>query len=243
MRTDSVRFAFMFLLLANICAVGQEVRSLEHFCPTVAGNGISLAGMSGIDTRALRLDLVLESVRLCPNEFILAASLYPPSDSPVSAIQGMMDVADLTAVAVARVAAAGIRIPEDQRAAAVARQLSVLLGKAQRRSPRNLIALERRDSEDLAKMAAGQTLRAGERQDILLLGIFIEWVANRAAINAAFESVPASPEWLRPFAPGIGMVGGEGGKDSTELEKAVIRWAQANGGPVDKWYRRFKIEQ
>jgi hypothetical protein len=233
----------MVLLLKGICGVAQTSPSLEPYCATVAGYGISLAEMSSTESRRLRLDLVLESVRLCPKEFIAAASLYPPADSPVSAIRGMMGSADQASVALARTAAAAIQIPEDQTAAAVAQQLALLLSESRTPSSRNLAELERRDAEDLARMAARQSARIGEQQDILLLGIFIEWIANRAAINAAFQSVPSSQEWLRPFAPGIGMVGGGGGRDFGELESAVTKRARAHDGPVDKWYRGFKIEK
>ena len=154
-----------------------------------------------------------------------------------------MDGADQSAVAAARDAAVRIQNRGDQTEAAVTKQLRGLLGPPQPTSPRNLAEMERRDSEDLAKMAAGQRLRAGEHQSILVLGIFIMWVANRAALNAAFESVPSSQEWLRPFPPGIVMVAGDSGKDFSDFERSVIRRAQANDGPVDKWYRRFKIEQ
>ena len=233
----------MVLLLWSVCAVAQEVRSLDQLCPSVAGNGISLADMSGTDTRRLRLDLVLESIRLCPKEFVAVASRFPASDSPVSAIQGLMRTADQSAVAAARVAAARIAIPERETEAAVARQLKEVLGKPEPAIPPNLAELERRDSEDLARMAAGQASRTGEHQGVLLLGIFVVWVANRTAVNAAFESVPSSQEWLRPFPPGVAMVGGDAGSDGDELEKAVIRQAQANDGPIDRWYRRFRVEQ
>lgn len=70
------------------------------------------------------------------------------------------------------------------------------------------------------------------------------WVANREALNAAFESVPSSQEWLRPFPPGIGLVGGgQIDEKAREFERSVIRRAEAHDGPVDKWYRDFKIEQ
>jgi hypothetical protein len=199
--------------------------------------------MSDIDTRRLRLDLILQSIRLCPREFILAASLYPSSDSPISVMQGMMEGADQSAVSVAREAAARIQIRDDQNVAAVAKQLGALLGRPQPGSLRSMTEVERRDADDLAKMAAGQRVRTGERQDILVLGIFIMWVANRAALNSAFESVPLSQKWLRPFPPSIVMIAGDGGQDSRDFESSVIAWAQANDGPVDKWYRRFKIEQ
>lgn len=216
---------------------------LEEYCPTLAGNGISLAGMSGSETRRLRLDLVLQSIRLCPQEFIMSASLFPPSDSPVSAIQGMMNGAGQSTIALAKEAAARIRIEEKESTAAVAKQLVGLLGSQQAASPGSLAELERQDSENLAKMAAGQRVRTGEHQSILVCGLFIMWVANRAALNGAFESFPSSQEWLRPFPPFIVVVMGDRSKDSKDFEMSVVRRAQANDGPIDQWYRGFKIEQ
>lgn len=244
MRTHLARFALLVLLLKSACAVAQERPRLEHYCSELAANGISLAEMSGTDTRRVRLDLVLQSIRLCPQEFISAASLFPPSESLLSAIRDMIAGADPSAIAVARDAAARIQPGKDPTSAAIAKQLRGLLGQPQPASLRNVVEVERRASEDLANMAAGQQVRAGERQSILVLGIFIIWVANRAALNAAFESVPSSQEWLRRFPPGIGMVGGGNiREDLREFERSVIRRAQANDGPVDKWYRGFKIEQ
>lgn len=156
----------------------------------------------------------------------------------------MMDSADRVAVQVAKDAAARIKIHGNQDERAVAKQLSLLLGRSRRASSRNLTDLDRRDSEDLAQMAAGQRLRAGERQSILLLGMFIMWVADRTALNTAFESVPSAQEWLRPFPPEIAMVGeGSSNNDTSDFEKSVVRRAEANNGPVDKWYRGFRIEK
>ena len=236
--------AVVVLLLKSMCAVAQGAPPLAHYCPEVAANGISLAEMAGSDTTRVRLDLVLQSIRLCPREFISAAKLFSPSDSLLSSIQGLMDGADPTATAIARDAAARIQTGEDPTSAPVAKQLQRLLGQPRPASSRSLAEVDRRDSEDLTKMAAGQQLRAGERQSILVLGIFIMWVANRTTLNAAFESAPSSQEWLRRFPPGIGMVGGGTiSEELREFERSVIRRARANDGPIDKWYREFKIEQ
>lgn len=245
MRIYSGRIASLVLLLEGACAVAQESPRLEHYCRELAADGISLAEMPGSETRGVRVDLVLQTIRLCPQEFISAASLFPTSDSPLSAIRDMVGAADPSAIAVSRDAVTRIRTADDDpNSTTVRKQLLELLRQPQSASVRDVVEVERRDSEDLANMAARQRVRTGERQSILVQGIFIMLVANRVALNAAFESVPSSQDWLRRFPPGIGMVGGgKIGEDVREFERSVIRRAQAYDGPIDKWYRGFKIEQ
>jgi hypothetical protein len=231
------------LLLQSGPLAAQEALPVERFCVIVGGHGIGLAEMSGAETRRLRLDLVLQSIRLCPEEFMSVASLYPPSESPISAIRNMLDTTDQPAVALARDAAARIEASAGRIEPSVAKEFAALFGQPQTANPRDLGEVDRRDSEDLARLAAVERKRTGEHQDVLLLGTFIMWIANRTTLNAAFESLPSSQDWLRPFPPSIVMVGAAGNGNSSDLVRAVVMRAEANDGPVDKWFRRFKIEQ
>jgi hypothetical protein len=235
--------AWSMLLLQSAPLAAQEVPSLQRFCAEIGGRGIGLAELSGADTRRLRLDLVLESIRLCPEEFMSVANLFPPPQSPISAIRQMLDSTDQPAVALARDAAGRIQTSARRAEISVARELAAVLGQPQTANPRDLAEVDRRDSEDLARLAAAEQNRAGEHQHVLLDGIFIMWIANRSALNAAFESLPSSQDWLRPFPPSIVMVGGVTKGDFSDLERAVVSRAEASDGPVDKWFRRFTIEQ
>jgi hypothetical protein len=155
----------------------------------------------------------------------------------------MLGTTDQLAVALARDAAAKIQTSSGRTETSVAKELAGVLGQPQTANPRDLDEVDRRDSEDLARLAGAERKRTGEHQDVLLLGTFIMWIANRAMLNAAFESLPSSQDWLRPFPPGIGIVGGVGKGNFDDLARAVVRRAEANDGPVDKWFRRFRIEQ
>ncbi|MGC4052585.1 MAG: hypothetical protein QM757_24915 [Paludibaculum sp.] len=244
MTLSFVPTTLLALILGSNCAVAQENTERNYYCRELAGAGISLSGMLGSETRDVRGNLTLQTIRLCPREFISAASIFPSSDSPLPGIREMTQAADPSLIAPARKAIASVRPRDDPGSAAVTKQLLSLLGQPQTKGARNLVEVERRDSLTLANLAAAQKARTGERQSILIEGVFVMWVINRVAINAAFESVPSAQEWLRPFPPGIVMVGeGEIGEEVREFERSVIRRAQAHDGPVDKWYRGFKVEQ
>lgn len=242
MKTN-LSLAWVVLLLQSVPLTAQVAPAVQRFCVEVGGRGIGLAELSGTDTRRLRLDLVLESIRLCPEEFMSAANLFPPAQSPISAIRQLMDSMDQPAAALARDAANRIQASAQRTETSFAKELALVLGQPERANPSDLAEVDRRDSEDLARLAAAEQNRAGEHQNVLLDGIFIMWIANRSALNLAFESRPSSQDWLRPFPPSIVMVGGAAKGDFSDLEKAVVSRAEANDGPIDRWFRRFKIEQ
>jgi len=238
-----LHLAWSVLLLQSAPLAAQQAPSIQRFCAEVGGRGIGLAELSGADTRRLRLDLVLESIRLCPEEFMSVASLFPPSQSPIAAIREMLDSADQPAVALARDAAGRIQTSAQRSEISVVKELAALLGQPQAANPRDLAEVDRRDSEELARLAAAEQDRAGEHQNVLLDGVFIMWIANRSALNLAFESLPSSQDWLRPFPPSIVMLDGAAKADYSDFERAVVSRAEANDGPIDKWFRRFRIEQ
>jgi hypothetical protein len=70
------------------------------------------------------------------------------------------------------------------------------------------------------------------------------WVANLEEVNLAFEQNTAALEWLKPYPPGVMSVGP--GVDVTAFDAvaaAVVKRASQSSGPVDDWFRRFKIER
>ena len=104
--------------------------------------------------------------------------------------------------------------------------------------------VQQRDSRALSKMAVDQKDRSGDKQNVLLTGLFIMWIVNRQALNAAFQETPSAEEWLRPYYPSYMLVGavGEEAQAYEELAAAIVSRASQNRGPVDRWFRGFKIE-
>jgi len=79
------------------------------------------------------------------------------------------------------------------------------------------------------------------RQSFSLV-LFIMWIANREELNSAFQRNHAALEWLKPFPPGIGLVGPGGDvTNSDELATAIVNRASQFGGR--SMFRRFKVER
>ena len=232
----------ILLLSEQSASAAKATLSAQQYCPMIAGNGIALAEMQESGAESLKRDLILQSVRLCPAEFVSTASLFPQSNTLLTGF-GNPAEDDRFTVALSRDAATKIRMPSAANEVAFAKRLIDALGRPAVADSHTLLVSEQNDSRSLALMAAELKDRSGHKQNILLLGMFIMWIANRDALNQGFQAVPSSQEWLRPFPPGYVLIGSV--SDTTrfeELTKMIITRAEQYSGPVDRWFRGFRIE-
>jgi hypothetical protein len=77
-------FTLMILRFQASAAPAQLTRNL--YCAPLAGSGIGLAGEPTGPYDRLTLDLILETTRLCPAEFVSAASLIAEYSTPLDAL-------------------------------------------------------------------------------------------------------------------------------------------------------------
>jgi hypothetical protein len=195
---------------------------------------------SGQDAR-LRFDLILHVIRRCPSEFLAAAAAFPESDTPLNGLRNLGQ-ADLSTRRLAQDAAMSIAKTSTNENKLAARFID-LLGKPRALGPKALKELDERDSRDLAAIAERDTQRAGASQVVLVEGTFIMWIVNRAAINSAFQAISAAQAWLKPYPPTVVEVGpvlGDAQYDA--VAEAIRKTALQFSGPVDLWFRKFKIE-
>lgn len=231
------------LLLVRMAQGQANPLSSRQYCEMVAGDGISLTQMPAQEP--LRPDLILQALRFCPEEFVSIASNFPIPNPVLRGLSGL-EKSDALTGSLAKDAIERIKSTSSLRGSAFARSLIEALSKNGRSSAdsRTLVRAEQRDSRILAELAGTQKDRTGDKQEILLAGTFIMWVANRVELNLAFQMNPASLEWLRPYPPSVGLVGPAG--DTTkfdELAAAIVNRASQFTGPIDNWFRRFKVER
>jgi hypothetical protein len=194
----------------------------------------------------LKLDLILHTIRLCPAEFLALASFFAEYDTPLNGLT-VITQADPSTVLLARDAASSLARHGQVKGNKIAERLIVLLGKSKPARLRQLRGAEERDSRDLALPAGknAELTRAG--QDILLGGILVMWIANRAAINSAFQKSSDARAWLKPYPPSVVEVGPGLGDALYDpyyaVADAIRRTALQFDGPVGLWFRGFKIER
>jgi hypothetical protein len=230
---------FLLVLMARAQTAPASARP---FCEMVAGDGISLTQIAGLEP--LRHDLILQALRLCPAEFISIASSFPEPDKVLNDLSGLEGSDTLTGT-IAKDAARNVKSTSSLVASAFVRRLLDTLAKPVGgvAAPVTLLRADRRDSRILAELAGEQKTRTGDKQEILLSGTFIMWIANRGELNSAFQRNPASLAWLRPYPPGYGLVGP--GAESTEFDNvaaAIVNRASQGTGPIDQWFRGFRVE-
>ena len=129
---------------------------------------------------------------------------------------------------------------------AVAERLIALLGKPAAEDSRGGCTrrVEARDCRSLATIAATANDGNDGREDILLIGTFIMWIESRArlSLNSVSKGF-ALPQWLATHPPGQVLVGpDESGKGDERLVADIVKRASQRQGPVDKWFRQFRIE-
>ncbi len=223
-------------------AAGTALIESGISCPAVAGRGIGLASGPPDQLGQVRLDLVLETVRHCPADFAAVAGLFSEPDSPLNALVNLARRDPLT-VALARDAAYALAKKGYLENDKTAVRMADLLGRPRRAGARVLRAVEERESVTLAAMAASLKSRGSPEQGLLLDGVLIMWIVNRGAINSAFEKNHAAQQWLKPYPPGVVMVGPSGGTSADdELAEAIRRTASRFSGPVDLYFRGYRVE-
>jgi hypothetical protein len=167
-------------------------------------------------------------------------SVFPDSAQPLKLLADRRDqqTTELAGYAVTEL----LRLARsDDRAFA---RLRALLGPPKPRSASVLKPVAKSISEGLAELASKETSRAGDSQVVLVEGTLMMWLIDREALNAAFRTNAAVREWLKPYSPSIVEVGPIVGSEANDAFAASVRGiAEQNDGPVDLWFRKFRIER